>query len=667
MASVYIRNRCYSQRIQQTPFYLFTNKKPDLRNMKIFGTVCYAYENQPKKKLDSRVKKGVFVGYDKNSPAFLVYHPETQTIRRYRIVKCVENEVQSNLSKPHEPVDDDDFVNIQDKNDVEAGVAQQDEIDLNEQDIDPPVQPQNVENVVPENVENLERPVRDRKLPKRFDDYFMQNTSNDILNCTVDYCYKTVLGVPNNYEEAMSSKNAKEWKKAMEREMASLKENDTFTVVELPEGKQSVGGRWVFALKDNPDGTVRYKARYVAKGYTQIKGIDYYETFSPTAKMTSLRILIQLAAQYGMCIHQLDVKTAYLNAPIDCEIYVEQPKGFETPVNSENLVWKLNRSLYGLKQSGRNWNSLLHDYLIQNGFIQSLADSCVYTRNSKDATVILLVWVDDIIIATNGEQLLLEVKNLLKLKFKMTDLGRLSRFLGIQFKYDGGITMDQTHYLKKILSRYNMENCKPKATPSEQKLNFSSDLEITNVTKYREMIGSLIYAMTCTRPDLCWIVTKLSQYLDKPTSEHHTAVKHVLRYIRGTLDYKLYFGKTSDNLRLIGYADADWGTSDDRKSTTGYCFKIGNNIISWRSKKQQTVALSSCEAEYMALASATQEALFLMKVLKDMDNKSIYETTTLYGDNQGALALSKNPVDHQHSRILTLDIISFDRIFKMDK
>ena len=225
--------------------------------------------------------------------------------------------------------------------------------------------------------------------------------------------------------------------------------------------------------------------------------------------------------------------------------------GFETPVNSENLVWKLNRSLYGLKQSGRNWNSLLHDYLIQNGFIQSLADSCVYTRNSKDATVILLVWVDDIIIATSGEQLLLETKNLLKLKFKMTDLGRLSRFLGIQFKYDGGITMDQTHYLKKILSRYNMENCKPKATPSEQKLNFSSDLEITNVTKYREMIGSLIYAMTCTRPDLCWIVTKLSQYLDKPTSEHHTAVKHVLRYIKGTVDYKLYFRKTSDNLRLV--------------------------------------------------------------------------------------------------------------------
>ena len=151
--------------------------------------------------------------------------------------------------------------------------------------------------------------------------------------------------------------------------------------------------------------------------------------------------------------------------------------------------------------------------------------------------------------------------------------------------------MDQTHYLKQILSRYNMENCKPKATPSEQKLNFSSDLEITNVTNYREMIGSLIYAMTCTRPDLCWIVTKLSQYLDKPTSEHHTAVKHVLRYIKGTLDYKLYFRKTSDNLRLIGYADADWLTSDDRKSTTGYCFKIGNNIISWRSKKQQTVAL----------------------------------------------------------------------------
>ena len=183
----------------------------------------------------------------------------------------------------------------------------------------------------------------------------------------------------------------------------------------------------------------------------------------------------------------------------------------------------------------------------------------------------------------------------------MTDFEELSWFLGIQFKFDDGvITMDQSHYLKKVLLRYDMENCKPRSTPSEQKLSFSSDLEIIDITKYREMVGSLIYAMTCTRPDLCWIVTKLSQYLDKPTPEHHTAVKHVLRYVKGTLDKKLYFQRSDENLELTGFADADWGTSEDCRSTTGYCFKVGNNLVSWKSKKQPTVALSSCEAEYMS-------------------------------------------------------------------
>ena len=312
------------------------------------------------------------------------------------------------------------------------------------------------------------------------------------------------------------------------------------------------------------------------------------------------------------------------------------------------------KSLYGLKQSGRNWNNLLHTYLIQEGFSQSMTDPCVYTRNNEDTMVVLLIWVDDIVIAASDHVVLTDVKNVLKTRFNMTDLGQLSWFLGIQFKFeDGSIKMNQSRYLEKILSKYDMGNCKPRSTPSEQNLKFSEDNEVVDVTKYREKVGSLVYAMTCTRPDLSWIVTKLSQYLDKPTVEHHTCVKHVLRYIKGTLDYELCFQKSDDALSVVGYADADWGGSEDRKSTTGYCFRLGDSagpVISWKSKRQQTVALSTCEAEYMALTSATQEGIFLVQLLNEIDSKCKYDKFSVCGDNQGALALAKNPVSHQRSK-----------------
>lgn len=661
MISAYIRNRCYSQRTEQTPFYMFTGKKPNLKNMHIFGGKCYAYENLPKKKLDARSKAGVFVGYDKGSPAYLVYHPDTMSVKRYRCVQFIDTKGDSVVNKPMSVYDD------------------MYDVDVNETDNVPgnnniPDAPGNVENIpddaddVPDNIDNVpgdaqevgdgrlkDRPVRERKMPKHFDDYVTGvKKLDDKLGYTVDFCYRLVVGVPKTFQEAMSGPDAIEWKNSMEDEMTSLKDNDTFTITELPEDRQSVGGRWVYALKDCPEGGVRYKARYVAKGYSQKEGIDYYETFSPTARMTSLRIMIQLATEFDLYVHQLDVKTAYLNAPIDCEIYVEQPEGFKVDGSNKKLVWRLNKSLYGLKQSGRNWHNVLHEHLTQNDFIQSLVDTCIYTKHVKDSTIIMLVWVDDIIIAASSESSLVEVKNLLKNRFKMTDLGQLNCFLGIQFKFENGvIKMNQTRYLKKVLCRYNMNDCKPKATPSELKLIFSDDREVVDETKYREMVGSLVYAMTCTRPDLGWIITKLSQYLSRPTAEHHTAVKHVLRYVKGTLNHELCFRKSDGNIGLIGFADADWGSSEDRKSITGYCFKMGNYagpILSWKSKRQQTIALSSCEAEYMALTCATQEAIFLSQLIRDMVKNYQPGKIILYGDNQGALALAKNPISHKRSK-----------------
>ena len=489
---------------------------------------------------------------------------------------------------------------------------------------------------------------RERKPPSYLSDYITNvQIGTDQVSGDVDYCYK-VSGFPETYQEAIESPDAELWKAAMREEMNSLNENNTFTLTALPEGRQTVGGRWVYTIKESPSMAKRYKARYVAKGYSQIKDIDYHKTFSPTANLTTIRALMQIAAKQDLILHQMDVKTAYLNAPIDCEIYIEQAEGFETPSNSgEKLVYKLNKSLYGLKQSGRNWNSMLHKYLIENNFVQSNVDHCLYIKYVDGKLVIILVWVDDLIIAARNDILMSDTKQMLKDKFHMKDLGRLSYFLGIHFKQGVDyVRMNQRKYLVKLLEKFEMSNCKPRTTPSE-----CDGENLTDPRRYRELIGSLIYAMTCTRPDICWIITTLSQYLSRPLKEHWIAAKHVLRYLKGTLDYELCYRKCDDDLRLIGYSDADWASSThDRRSISGYCFSLAKTgpLISWKSKKQRTVALSSCEAEYMALAATVQEALYLAQLLDEIIE--ICSPVQIYEDNQGTIALSKDPVNRQRSK-----------------
>ena len=441
----------------------------------------------------------------------------------------------------------------------------------------------------------------------------------------------------------------------MEEEMHALHESETFTLTELPEGRKAVGGRWVYTIKEDSQGSKIHKARYVAKGFSQIKGIDYNETFAPTPNVASIRMLMQVAAQYDLILHQCDYKSAYLNAPIDEEIYMEQPEGFEVKgENGERLVCKLHKSLYGLKQSGRNWNNLLHSILVENGFIQSQSDNCVYTKFTENETIILLKWVDDVTIAANNENVMCKTKKILQNRFKMKDLGEISHFLGIEFEQGPGyVKMNQKRYIQKVLERFNMTDCKPRATPSEQKMDWSCDSNPADERKYREAVGSLIYLMMCTRPDICWIITKLSQHLSNPLECHWLAVKHVFRYLKGTIDHELVYRKSGEDLSVIGYSDADWASNpDDRRSISGYCFSLTPKgpLISWKSRKQTSVALSSCEAEYMALASAVQESLYLIQIMKDIDKRYQSNPALIFEDNQGTIALANNPVSRQKSK-----------------
>ena len=354
-----------------------------------------------------------------------------------------------------------------------------------------------------------------------------------------------------------------------------------------------------------------------------------------------------MVVQYDLIVHQMDVKTAYLYTPIDYEIFVEQPEGFKT----NKLVYRLNKSLYGLKQSGRNWNKMLHECLIRNDFIQNPADHCVYMKQNE--RLLIVSWVDDLIIAADKVISLSNVKKMLMSEFKMKNLGKLNHFIGIDFYITQGcVKMNQNNYVGRVLERFNTSNCKPRATSSKLNMDLSNNSDPVDSRKYREIIGSLIYLMTCTRPDLSYAVGKLSQYLLELRQQHWVAAKHILKYLRGTSHYELRYQK-SEELGILAYSDADWASDQsDRRSTTGFCFYLykESSPISWKSKKQPTVALSTYESEYMALAKTTQENLCLIQLLNGMDPQQRYEPAKILGDNQGAITLSKDPVNKQRCK-----------------
>ena len=342
---------------------------------------------------------------------------------------------------------------------------------------------------------------------------------------------------------------------------------------------------------------------------------------------------------------------------------MKQPKGYEvTSDTGEKLTCHLKKSLYGLKQSGRNWYNTFTNYLNSLGFIRNQIDPCVYSEplTEKDS-IIIIFWVDDIVIACSDKSKIQSIKKLLNVKFKMDDRGKLKWFMGIDFGRlpDGRYHMSQHRYVESVLQKFGMSDANPASSPVESgmKLKRPSEGEVELFRKsgvnYRQAVGCLIYLMMGTRPDISWIVSKLSQFTDNPGITHLQAFKRLLRYLKGTQFRRLVF--TTNAGELVGYSDADWaGDLDDRRSTTGYIFTLGKVPISWRTTKQSTVALSSCEAEYMAMAEATKEAIYLRNLCLSMNLKQ-KDKIVLFTDNSAALKLSENS-GKQHNRTKHIDI-----------
>ncbi len=407
------------------------------------------------------------------------------------------------------------------------------------------------------------------------------------------------------------------WDKAMDEEMAALDANKTWELVPLPEEKKAIGCKWVYKVKHNSDGSIsRYKARLVAKGYAQTHGIDYEETFAPIAKMATMRAVIAVVASRGWVLHQMDVKNAFLHGELQEEVYLDQPPGYED-MSHPNHVCRLRKALYGLKQAPREWHDKIAKCLVTIGFRMLDADHSLYVRKSDEGIVVITIYVDDLIVGGDNEKEVEHVKSLLKQKFDMKDLGELKFFLGIEvIRMPKGIWLLQQQYALDMLSKYGMVGYKPISVPLDQngKLSANASEVLEDATMYRKIVGSLIY-MTITRPDLNYTIGLESQFIQVPRKPHLDGVRHTLHYVSATADYGLFY-EASTELQVHGYTDADWaGSISDKRSTSGFMFSFGSAAVTWSSKKQPTVALSSTEAKYRGAAMAACEVAWLHKLL----------------------------------------------------
>jgi hypothetical protein len=483
-------------------------------------------------------------------------------------------------------------------------------------------------------VGNPKQAVRESKPPERFCSYIAM-----VSNIRESK--------PSTFEEATIRQV---WRDSMMEEYNSIMKNDVWEVVPRPEGKSVVTSKWLYKLKHVVDHSIeKYKARFVAQGFSQVEGVDYDETFAPVARYTSIRVVISIAAEMGWKIHQMDVKTAFLNVLIEEEVYIEQPLGFKVH-GRESHVCRLKKALYGLKQAPRAWYSRIDAYLQQLGFEKSEADPKLYFIVVGEDPLILLLYVDDLFI-TGAERLISSCKESLASEFEMTDIGLMHYFLGLEvWQEPGHIFLGQGKYVCDILSKFQMEDSRPMTTPiiTNWKKLHASESQLVDSTLYHQLIGSLMYLVN-TRPDICFAVNTLSQFMVEPRRVHWVAAKHVLRYLCGTVDYGLDYHR-GDGVRLVGYTDSDWaGCVSDRKSTSGCSFGLGSAVVSWFSRKQKLVALSSVEDEYMEASQASCEALWLRKMLIGLFGVQL-RPTVIYCDNQSCIKLSENPVFHDRSK-----------------
>ena len=436
----------------------------------------------------------------------------------------------------------------------------------------------------------------------------------------------------------------------MDQEFRSLIKNETWELADLPAGRSPVTVKWVFKIKTKSDGTVdRYKARCCARGFSQRKGIDYQETYSPVVRYESVRILLAVVAFNDLDMIQFDIKTAFLHGQLAEEIYMSQPEGYD---DGSGRVCRLKKGIYGLKQAPRQWNAKFNDFLVRHGFNQSDADDCMYISQLNGKVIILAIYFDDGLLCGEDQETLFRLLKEMNESFELRHM-EPDVFIGMEIVRDRDkrtISISQGAYIRKVLKRFGMEDSKPVKTPgdSKSKLSLVDDSPLAEWFPYREAIGSLQYAVTCTRPDIAFEVSSLARFNSAPRETHVSSLKRIMRYLNGTADATITYG--GGNMQLETYCDAGYITDTaDPRASAGRIHLLNGGAIDWSSHRMDTVPQSTCEAEYMAIAEAVKDVLWIRTLLSGLF-RSLNQPVIVWNDNQSAVDLVKNGAFHSRTR-----------------
>ncbi|PKU83090.1 Retrovirus-related Pol polyprotein from transposon TNT 1-94 [Dendrobium catenatum] len=667
LTAVYLINRMPSSTTKnKSPFELVYRRKPEYQNMRTFGCACYPLiPPNLRHKLQPRARSCVFLGYSETYKGYKCLDSSSNKLFMSRHVTFDEHIFPfsaGNTSSSKAPINDFNQPSLliptstigstsiptsenTTTNTDTRNLVEQEHTELST------VSPEDVPTVPANNsVPSISPQLSSHPMITR------QKTGSLKPRVRLNLLHINTLSQqeqdPTSYTAAVKHPH---WRQAMASEFLALQKQGTWTLVEPPINAPTIGCKWTFRTKYHSDGSIaRHKARLVALGNHQEQGIDYNETFSPVAKLPTIRILLSVALYHSWSVQQLDVANAFLHGDLQETIFMTQPKGFEDSTHP-NHVCRLHKALYGLRQAPRQWYTTFTKYLLSIGFEHSKSDQSLLLFRQDSIHIFLLVYVDDILITGNNQNAITQLLAKLSNKFMMKHLGEAHAFLGIQIKKEPSrYFLSQAPYTVSILKQANMLLCNPLSNPTATKLPLvtSDNNELNDPATYRRLTGALQY-LTLTRPDIAFSVNLLSQHMHDPLPQHAYLLKRLLRYLKGTVNYGLPITKT--NLVLHSFSDADWaGDPISRKSTSGYCSFLGNNLISWTVKKQHTVARSSTESEYRSLAALTADILWLKRVLADFGIPP-EQPTDLFCDNTSAIALANNPVFHARTKHIEID------------
>ena len=483
-----------------------------------------------------------------------------------------------------------------------------------------------------------------RKGGVQFISYLIAKAVSPTASAAIDpktWSYRDIARLPELEQQ--------DWQNACLQELEALRRRDVYELVPRPKDRKVIKNRWVFDIKT--DG--RKKARLVAKGFSQVEGLDYDQVFSPVVRFETVRLILAMAALENWTISGLDVRNAYLYGTLDEEIYMEQPEGFRA-ANLEHYVIRLKKALYGLKQAGLAWWRTLRDSMKELGFEGLISDAGLFIFRNEHGYVIAVIYVDDALFCGPNKLLVQELKEKFMKKWECRDLGDVTEFLRMKVHRDGSkIKLDQCAYLETVLERCGMQNCKSATTPlpagyMPEPVSPDTVIDPELRSRYQMVIGSLLYLMLGTRPDIAFAVTKLAQFAARPSEEHFNKALYICRYLRGTSKYCLTYDGTSGE-GLLACTDSDWASDpQQRRSQTGYFLKLAGGAISWVSRAQKTVALSSTEAEYMALSDCSRQVVWMHTLLGELGYN--LNPVPICGDNQGSIFIASNPVTEKRSK-----------------